>query len=327
MRAIVDDPIPKPSEVASVPPELEAIVMRALRKRRDARFATAGEMAEVLERYALTHDEFSPSQVGGYMKGLFRTEFLQWRKTATAALDMELDQPPEAVRDGQLSGVEPPTMALRPGMSWSRGGSELRSVSPADRARESSASRPRGSAPARTIEAPVTTPPPPQPVAQAPSRRDRIWVYGGLAVLAAVGGAGIYLLFLARNPSPWWQKLAALRQGAQAVALPLPSAPPILSTPETRAQLAAPGAPSGIVSPPPVPAAPASAPAAQEAPATEAHAVPPKMPIRPAKPRPRRRAARADAVTASAERPTAAQAEKAPEKQTEKPPEKADPFQ
>ena len=42
MRAIVDDPIPHPSEMApSIPAELDAIVMRALRKRKDARFASA----------------------------------------------------------------------------------------------------------------------------------------------------------------------------------------------------------------------------------------------------------------------------------------------
>src|SRR5688572_28863598 len=48
MRAIVDDAIPHPSEVAEVPEELDAIIMRALRKRRDARFASAHDMAVAL---------------------------------------------------------------------------------------------------------------------------------------------------------------------------------------------------------------------------------------------------------------------------------------
>ena len=61
MRAIVDDPIPHPSEIApSIPAELDAIVMRALRKRKDARFASAQEMAVALERFAFSNDGFSP---------------------------------------------------------------------------------------------------------------------------------------------------------------------------------------------------------------------------------------------------------------------------
>src|SRR4051812_4893460 len=179
MRAIVDDPIPKPSDVAAVPPELDAIVMRALRKRRDARFATAGEMAEALERYALSYEGFSPSQLPGYMKGLFRTEFLQWRKTATAALDMELEQPPSAAQDGQLSGLEPPTMALRPGMSWSRPGSDVRSASSGSN-RSRNGSQAQLHAQSRGAVAPATAMPAAVPAhahAQGPSRRDRIWVY------------------------------------------------------------------------------------------------------------------------------------------------------
>jgi serine/threonine protein kinase len=336
MRAIVDDPIPKPSDVAaSVPPELEAIVMRALRKRRDARFATAGEMADALERYALSHDGFSPSQVAGYMKGLFRTEFLQWRKTATAALDMEVEEEPtdrqRAAQDPQASGVEPATMALRPGMSWSRGGTDVRSATHGPREGSVSRARARSQAPA---VAPVA--------ASGPSRRDRIWVYGGLAVLAAVGGAGLYLL--ARPPSPVWQKLSALRRGSEAVAQPLPPAPrPPLPT-ETYA------APAGIITTPLPAAAPTPPPPAPAAPAGETTATAPnagrasetrgnawtsaaKPAAHPTKTRPKRRAsaARSDAAAtsgaaaASATRPT--EAEKPPEPRGEKRSEKADPFE
>src|SRR3954469_24543128 len=152
MRAILDDPIPRPSEVADVPPELDAVVMRALRKRRDARFASAHEMALALERFAFSNEGFSPLQVASYMKGLFAAEFLQWRKTATAALDMEVDrgerrpriETPGAAREMEVDrgerrprietpGAEPPTqgptMALRPGLSTSgvRAGSDVKS--------------------------------------------------------------------------------------------------------------------------------------------------------------------------------------------------------
>jgi hypothetical protein len=74
-----------------------------------------------------------------------------------------------------------PTMALRPGVSWADGRSELRSASGRSR---SSPSRPRA----------------PEPQSQASSagagtsRRDRIWVYGGLTILASVMVAGAWLL-------------------------------------------------------------------------------------------------------------------------------------
>src|SRR5262245_38391601 len=118
MRAIVDDPIPHPSEVAEVPPELDGIVMRALRKRRDARFASAHEMAVALERFAFSHDGFSPLQVASYTKSLFAAEYLQWRKTATSALDLEVE--PSQIQAQGVIAAEPatagPTMALRPGV-------------------------------------------------------------------------------------------------------------------------------------------------------------------------------------------------------------------
>src|SRR5215831_6637390 len=133
MRAILDDPIPRPSEVADVPAELDAVVMRALRKRRDARFASAHEMAQALERFAFSNEGFSPLQVASYMKGLFAAEFLQWRKTATSALDMEVDKGDRHPRI-DAPGAEPqtagPTMTLRPGLSASgvRVASEVKSA-------------------------------------------------------------------------------------------------------------------------------------------------------------------------------------------------------
>ena len=104
----------------------------ALRKRRDARFSSAHEMAQALERFAFSNEGFSPLQVASYMKGLFAAEFLQWRKTATAALDMEVDRGERRPRI-ETPGAEPPTqgptMALRPGLSTSgvRAASEVKS--------------------------------------------------------------------------------------------------------------------------------------------------------------------------------------------------------
>jgi hypothetical protein len=183
MRAIVDDPIPRPSELATVPPELEAITMRALRKRRDARFQSAHEMAVALERYAFAQAGFSPLQISSYMKGLFASECLQWRKTATAALDMEVDRSEEQHPSVAALATEAATMALRPGVpsgvSWTEGrASEARSAGSFSPARaHDTVSRASGA----TVPTQV-------------NNRDRLWVYGGIAVLLGIVGAGAWML-------------------------------------------------------------------------------------------------------------------------------------
>src|SRR5436190_4228086 len=135
MRAIVDDPIPHPSESVELPPELDAIVMRALRKRKDARFGSAQEMVAALEKCALSSACFTPMQVSSYLKSLFAAEYLQWRKTATAALDLEVERPQSAPTTMSGLNTEPPTagptMALRPGVAWQDGRSETRSAASA----------------------------------------------------------------------------------------------------------------------------------------------------------------------------------------------------
>ncbi|HEY1547187.1 MAG TPA: serine/threonine-protein kinase [Kofleriaceae bacterium] len=53
MYALVEEAIPKPSDrVAGYPPELEAVVMKALARDRDARYASASELANDLRRIA-----------------------------------------------------------------------------------------------------------------------------------------------------------------------------------------------------------------------------------------------------------------------------------
>jgi serine/threonine-protein kinase len=198
MRAIVDDPIPHPAEIApTIPAELDAIVMRALRKRKDARFASAHEMASALEKFAFSNNGFSPMQVAAYTKSLFAAEYLQWRKTATAALDLEVEKPTRTDPGMEGIGAEPPTagptMALRPGVSWQEGRSEMRSASGRSRSSPSQGhgkSRSQGaySQPRAPEAPPVAT------GAGVEPRRDRTWLYAVVGALLAIGGGGAWMM-------------------------------------------------------------------------------------------------------------------------------------
>jgi eukaryotic-like serine/threonine-protein kinase len=253
MRAIVDEPIPRPSEMVSISPQLEAIVMRALDKQRSERFQTAQEMALVLERYAFSSEGFSPLQLATYMKGLFATEFAQWKKTVSSALEMDTRP-----GHGGMSGTSFPV--LRP---------DLPTRGPTVALRKGRSSP--GATPATDLVG-------------APTRRDRLFVYGGLGALAIIATAGV--LVLSRRPAA-----VANRPIAPAASAPLPTpAPPV-------AQVAAP-APT---------AAPDLAPAAARAPfpddaaarATAAHAAPAGTRPRPSRSsRSRSRAAAAAAARA-----------------------------
>jgi len=205
MRAIVDDPIPHPSENVEIAPELDAIVMRALRKRKDARFASAQEMAAALEKFAFTTGGFSPMQVPGYLKSLFAAEYLQWRKTATAALDLEVEKPRSGQGIPDINAEPPtagPTMALKPGVSWSDGRSELRSN--ASRSRSShTPSRSRSQSQNRAAsQGALGHPPPAENPTQAPhtvssggvAARDRTWLFAVVGALLAIVGGGAWML-------------------------------------------------------------------------------------------------------------------------------------
>jgi serine/threonine-protein kinase len=264
MRAILDDAIPRPSEVADVPPELEAVVMRALRKKRDGRFSSAHEMAQALERYAFSQEGFSPVQLATYMKGLFASEFLQWRKTATAALDMEVDRTERSPRAVETPAAEPqtqgPTMALRPGHS-AAGVSftpELRSATISSQGAHSSQPAMRSSGSAISGSG-----------VEPPSRRDRLWVYGGLSALVAITGVGAWLLARPSVPlpahpappaivapvAPVAAPPAAAPAPATAVSPPAPAAVPTPATPAPPAAAPAPAAPAPASPIPPSPAA------------------------------------------------------------------------
>jgi serine/threonine protein kinase len=175
MRAIVDEPIPPASDVTPVAPELDAIVTRALQKRREDRFQTAQEMALALERYAFASEGFSPLQLAAYLKQLFDADFAQWKKTVSSALDIEA-KPGGTVSGARFPIIKPdlatrgPTVALRPGS-----GSSLSD----GLGRESTDLR-----------------------SSVPTRQDRLWVYGGITATALMVLAGALVLSRPRPLPP-----------------------------------------------------------------------------------------------------------------------------
>ncbi|HVR01001.1 MAG TPA: serine/threonine-protein kinase [Polyangia bacterium] len=175
MRAIVDEPIPPPSDVTPVAPQLEQIIVRALQKRREDRFQTAQEMAMALERYAFAAESFSPLQLATYLKDLFDTEFVQWKKTVSSALDIEARPNASGVQSGTgFPVIKPdletrgPTVALRKGSS-----SQIRLGVPG--------SDDAGRDPTTALRP------------DAPTRRDWIWVGSGAGALALIVLAGAFI--------------------------------------------------------------------------------------------------------------------------------------
>ena len=233
MRAIVDDPITAPvGDACRSPPELDAIVMRALRKRKDARFATAHEMAVALETFAFSQPGFSPMQIAGYTKSLFATEYLQWRKTATAALDLEVEKPPPGSRmrgpqrgaadrrpdDGVAPGG---FVGGRPQRAAQRGRAEPQQRQPGQ------AAQPRSRGPVAPVA--EVRRKRPRPARGVVAARDRTWLYAVVGALLAAIGGGAWML--TRQ-----QEIPAL--GSQSVAPRRPSPrPPSIDADRRRRRL------------------------------------------------------------------------------------------
>jgi serine/threonine-protein kinase len=183
MRAIVDEPIPPPSDITPVHPQLEQIIVRALQKKREDRFQTAQEMAMALERYAFSQEGFSPLKLANYVKELFEVDLAQWKKTVSSALDIEVKPGAVGKESGRFPVIKPdlptrgPTVALRPGSS-----SQVRPGA--------SGSDGSGRDPTTDLRT------------DAPTRRDWIWVGSGVAALALITLAGSFVLTRPRGRGP-----------------------------------------------------------------------------------------------------------------------------
>jgi serine/threonine-protein kinase len=89
MRALIYDPIPRPSTVSKVPMALEQIAMKALNRDPEMRYQTALEMALALERYIGQSGGASTSHLGGLMREYFATDQTDWKNLVRTAHEIE----------------------------------------------------------------------------------------------------------------------------------------------------------------------------------------------------------------------------------------------
>jgi serine/threonine protein kinase len=89
MRALIYDPVPRPSTVAKVPAMLEQITMKALNRDPEMRYQSALEMALALERYIGQAGGASTSHLGALMREYFAADQTDWRNLVRTAHEIE----------------------------------------------------------------------------------------------------------------------------------------------------------------------------------------------------------------------------------------------
>jgi serine/threonine-protein kinase len=94
MRAVLDDPIDFPSNVAEVNEELDDIVMKALAREPAERYQAAEEMRADLDRFVFKSGGATARDLARVMKDWFAPDYAQWQTAARVALDMRESDPP-----------------------------------------------------------------------------------------------------------------------------------------------------------------------------------------------------------------------------------------
>jgi serine/threonine protein kinase len=108
MRAILEEPIPRPSTLVKTPPGLEAIAMRALARDPRDRFESAQKMREALERYTVVAGGVSGGDLAALMKEYFAEERSRWQSTTRLALEAESPVASPSTRELKLSQTSIP---------------------------------------------------------------------------------------------------------------------------------------------------------------------------------------------------------------------------
>jgi eukaryotic-like serine/threonine-protein kinase len=228
MRAIVDEPIPRPPRTASVPPRLERIVMRALEKEPEHRFQDAREMALLLQQAAFASTGFNLVQLASQMKRLFPADHAGWKAAASAAVDMEGKRPRRITSSFSFassldSHTAEPTVALRGDSGPAALGGPTREEEPNDTGESPSAAE-RG----RT---------------GGPPRPSRWWIAGSIVLLGLICWVGSSLF---SHPRPTSMARSRMTNDAKAPMVVVPILPPGPLRPE-------PPSPTKVAATPPDP--------------------------------------------------------------------------
>ncbi len=248
LRAVQQRVIPPPGHLSpNIPPDLDAVVMKALDRELDARFQTAGELERALVQCVLNHAQSADDTdlssfvrrvyIGGVASAVALPAIPERTQKAGGAKQPSAEPEPEP---------REPT-AVMPG-ARGRGKAEASGSSKAGRP-------PRVSTPGKplpavqsplleedteklpryepTVALRTPAPAPVEPVtagSEAPARSRRIGVWAGLGLLTALAGVGILSLVRSGPQEP--QPVPAVSRAADPVVTP----------------------PSGAADPPPVPA-------------------------------------------------------------------------
>ncbi len=91
ISAVLFDPIPAPSSLCpALAPELEQIIMKALEREPDQRFATAREMGDALVAWLATQGGVTQADVAEWMTAAFAPELARRRELVALALKTEI---------------------------------------------------------------------------------------------------------------------------------------------------------------------------------------------------------------------------------------------
>jgi serine/threonine-protein kinase len=207
MRRVVEETPPPPTYVRrDYPPALELVVLKALAKRPEDRYASADELADDLEAYLLEtgerigtrqiarflHDLFAPGTKSSEQGAARARAFLDDERDGGDVLDFDrpFDDRPgaafaRAVREGGRRGESPQPPAELPAPAPSAPGSSSEPAAPAALAEMPDAPAPVGSPAAADERARAATQAAAIEAPSAPPGRAGVWLYTAAAAAAA----------------------------------------------------------------------------------------------------------------------------------------------
>jgi serine/threonine protein kinase len=214
LLALMDQPIPPPSaHRPDVPPALDRIVMKALERRREDRYASAAEMRADLEEFLRgTASIPGVSQLAQYMQGVSGAAEVE-RKTKIPSLS-EL---------GVNTLIQQQEDALGTERTLVRPSARMPAVAP----QELLAPESQG---LHTVPPPATVTVPASPPARSTGLSVAMGALGAVALLALGGGAVWYLMPRAAPPAPVTVVTAPVPSPAPKVE-PTPAPTPVAPTP------------------------------------------------------------------------------------------------